>query len=96
MGFPFSATLLDRRTRTGQGPEIFFARPANRAFPIIGQVGKTSLFGDLSLSVPFVGIINVAAVYRLTLIHFFGFGQNNLLQKKVQVQGARFKDKLLY
>jgi hypothetical protein len=47
--------------------KAFFAGPADRTFPVIMQVFKTDALGDLSFFVALVRIVDIAAVYGLTL-----------------------------
>ena len=60
-------------SRPSQWPEHFLAGAANGARPIIGQVFKAGAFGDLPFSIPSIRVVNVAAVYGLTLPHLFRF-----------------------
>jgi hypothetical protein len=66
---------------------MFFPGPADRTSPIIGQFGKTGPFGDFSLSVAFIRIENIPAINGLTLIHFFCFGHNFILQHENRIPG---------
>jgi hypothetical protein len=74
LSFTFKSAILiffQRRPRPYQRPESFFAGTANRAAPVFGQIFKCRSFGDFSLSIPFIGVVNITAIHHLTLIHFF-------------------------
>lgn len=74
-------------TSLSKGFECLFGGAAYGAFPVIGQVFKFNTFGNLPFSIPFVGIVNVAAVGHLTLIHIFWFCHCRFLCDKVPCFG---------
>lgn len=54
-------------SRPYQWFKAFFAGSADRTFPVIMQVFKMGALGDLSFFVALVRIVDIAAVYGLTL-----------------------------
>ena len=58
--------------------EHFLACAADRAVPVIGQVGKGSPGRDLALAVALVGAVDIAAVADLALPHGGGVVVNGL------------------
>jgi hypothetical protein len=62
----------------GQGPELFFAGAAAGTFPVFRQVLEFSARRNLTFLVTPGGVVNVAAVADLALVHLFGFGHFSL------------------
>jgi len=68
LGASRGVTPLDR-SLSGQGFEALFARPANGAAPVPGQLGELGPLGNVQFAGWPVWIVDAAAIGSLALIH---------------------------
>jgi hypothetical protein len=78
-----------------KGPEHLFARAAYRAFPVLRQVFETGPLGHLALPVPSVRVIDITAVCRLTLPHFFWFCHGLISLSNLRLQHKPLDDSVI-
>jgi hypothetical protein len=77
--------LFQYGTRSGQRFKTFFGCSADRATPIFGRIVKFGSFGNLTFSVPPIGVVYTSTIDCLALIHLLRVGHRNLLR----IRGSR-------
>ena len=85
-----SDPLLGHGTGTGERAEHFLPDAADRALPVLGQVGEGRTLRDLDLS-PFhalVRVVDITARRRLALKHLFRVGHSLLLISSLRCRAS--------
>ena len=66
-------SVCQQISESAKGLENLLAGTADGAFPVIRKIVKLGSFGNFSLSVAFVRVVDISAIDGLTLPHFFRF-----------------------